>query len=115
MVRLSIAPFDAAYQTYSPGLPMVAAPDDRLTMAPPCPHWRRAMRRIAARAHQTLPSTLRSMTPRTVSAGASSRRLTPPATPALISEEHTSELQSLMRNSYAVFCSKTKNYYRNTD
>src|SRR3546814_1857764 len=25
------------------------------------------------------------------------------------SEEHTSELQSLMRNSYAVFCSKTKN------
>src|SRR3546814_5893136 len=24
------------------------------------------------------------------------------------SEEHTSELQSLMRNSYAVFCSKTK-------
>src|SRR3546814_1586418 len=26
------------------------------------------------------------------------------------SEEHTSELQSLMRTSYAVFCSKTKNY-----
>src|SRR3546814_6364010 len=25
------------------------------------------------------------------------------------SEEHTSELQSLMRNSYAVFCLKTKN------
>src|SRR3546814_5114095 len=25
------------------------------------------------------------------------------------SEEHTSELQSLMRNSYAVFCSKKKN------
>src|SRR3546814_5934159 len=25
------------------------------------------------------------------------------------SEEHTSELQSLMRSSYAVFCSKTKN------
>src|SRR3546814_8847322 len=27
------------------------------------------------------------------------------------SEEHTSELQSLMRNSYAVFCLKTKNKY----
>src|SRR3546814_1034099 len=29
------------------------------------------------------------------------------------SEEHTSELQSLMRISYAVFCSKTKNTYTN--
>src|SRR3546814_3990819 len=28
------------------------------------------------------------------------------------SEEHTSELQSLMRNSYAVFCLKKKNKYR---
>src|SRR3546814_2779343 len=28
------------------------------------------------------------------------------------SEEHTSELQSLMRISYAVFCLKTKNKYR---
>src|SRR3546814_10387809 len=27
------------------------------------------------------------------------------------SEEHTSELQSLMRNSYAVFCLKKKNTY----
>src|SRR3546814_1416922 len=27
------------------------------------------------------------------------------------SEEHTSELQSLMRNSYAVFCLKKKNYH----
>src|SRR3546814_3237405 len=27
------------------------------------------------------------------------------------SEEHTSELQSLMRNSYAVFCLKKKNHY----
>src|SRR3546814_10805338 len=27
------------------------------------------------------------------------------------SEEHTSELQSLMRNSYAVFCLKKKNLY----
>src|SRR3546814_10542535 len=32
---------------------------------------------------------------------------------ALRSEEHTSELQSLMRISYAVFCLKKKNIYRN--
>src|SRR3546814_7959118 len=30
------------------------------------------------------------------------------------SEEHTSELQSLMRNSYAVFCLKKKNPSKNT-
>src|SRR3546814_10600706 len=30
------------------------------------------------------------------------------------SEEHTSELQSLMRTSYAVFCLKTKNNKHNT-
>src|SRR3546814_6148138 len=29
------------------------------------------------------------------------------------SEEHTSELQSLMRISYAVFCLKKKKYYKN--
>src|SRR3546814_7061794 len=32
--------------------------------------------------------------------------------PALRSEEHTSELQSLMRISYAVFCLKKKNIQR---
>src|SRR3546814_9319837 len=32
--------------------------------------------------------------------------------PAIISEEHTSELQSLMRISYAVFCLKTKQLLR---
>src|SRR3546814_3501555 len=31
-----------------------------------------------------------------------------PRLPAIRSEEHTSELQSLMRNSYAVFCLKKK-------
>src|SRR3546814_4853356 len=30
------------------------------------------------------------------------------------SEEHTSELQSLMRNSYAVFCLKTKKHHKQT-
>src|SRR3546814_3151930 len=33
---------------------------------------------------------------------------------AEISEEHTSELQSLMRISYAVFCLKKKNNYKTT-
>src|SRR3546814_9290792 len=31
------------------------------------------------------------------------------------SEEHTSELQSLMRNSYAVFCLKKKTHSQNID
>src|SRR3546814_1004031 len=42
----------------------------------------------------------------------------PPATPARLreaprSEEHTSELQSLMRISYAVFCLKKKKKHKN--
>src|SRR3546814_3049073 len=36
---------------------------------------------------------------------------TAPRRAHLRSEEHTSELQSLMRISYAVFCLKTKNHY----
>src|SRR3546814_2086946 len=39
----------------------------------------------------------------------------PRAAGALRSEEHTSELQSLMRISYAVFCLKKKKYINNTD
>src|SRR3546814_2679450 len=35
--------------------------------------------------------------------------------PAIRSEEHTSELQSLMRISYAVFCLKKKNTKNNND
>src|SRR3546814_6260392 len=34
--------------------------------------------------------------------------------PAVRSEEHTSELQSLMRISYAVFCLKKKNNHKHT-
>src|SRR3546814_2119769 len=37
------------------------------------------------------------------------RRITLPRFLAMRSEEHTSELQSLMRISYAVFCLKKKN------
>src|SRR3546814_4931488 len=40
------------------------------------------------------------------------RRITVPTFPAR-SEEHTSELQSLMRISYAVFCLKKKKYIKN--
>src|SRR3546814_6371121 len=39
---------------------------------------------------------------------ASIRRSTPRSRPPFRSEEHTSELQSLMRISYAVFCLKKK-------
>src|SRR3546814_1283166 len=38
----------------------------------------------------------------------------PPTDPALRSEEHTSELQSLMRISYAVFCLKKKKKKKST-
>src|SRR3546814_7313906 len=38
----------------------------------------------------------------------------PPSPPVYRSEEHTSELQSLMRISYAVFCLKKKIYRKNT-
>src|SRR3546814_9776716 len=37
------------------------------------------------------------------------REMSCAVTPCTRSEEHTSELQSLMRNSYAVFCLKKKN------
>src|SRR3546814_2447658 len=37
-----------------------------------------------------------------------------PRDPAQRSEEHTSELQSLMRNSYAVFCLNTKRQHHKT-
>src|SRR3546814_7139855 len=46
-------------------------------------------------------------------------RFAMPATAALArdkrSEEHTSELQSLMRNSYAVFCLKNNKTEKNTN
>src|SRR3546814_8955116 len=45
----------------------------------------------------------------------SSRSSTGTPTPAVRSEEHTSELQSLMRISYAVFCLKKKKYHTHTD
>src|SRR3546814_7364155 len=46
-------------------------------------------------------------------AGAAAPRGADRADAAARSEEHTSELQSLMRISYAVFCLKTKKQYYN--
>src|SRR3546814_8035374 len=48
------------------------------------------------------------------------REVTPPSGLTILeiarrSEEHTSELQSLMRTSYAVFCLKKKNKQQHTD
>src|SRR3546814_5205246 len=51
------------------------------------------------------------VTPSTDDSTSGSRRASPCSSGALVrSEEHTSELQSLMRISYAVFCLKKKNH-----
>src|SRR3546814_9483665 len=47
--------------------------------------------------------------PAAAAAPATAEPAAKPAAPAARSEEHTSELQSLMRISYAVFCLKKKN------
>src|SRR3546814_5865445 len=46
--------------------------------------------------------------PTTSMTNSSAEAIRGPALVAIRSEEHTSELQSLMRNSYAVFCLKKK-------
>src|SRR3546814_7194613 len=63
------------------------------------PSWRRSRRRSASRARMSA-----------AGSGARSRAAGSPRPSRLSrrSEEHTSELQSLMRNSYAVFCLKKK-------
>src|SRR3546814_6799112 len=56
--------------------------------------------------------------PRTAAAGAYPRRPEPPRHIRMVhdrSEEHTSELQSLMRISYAVFCLKKKKNINHKD
>src|SRR3546814_5487181 len=60
--------------------------------------------------HRLTSSTARSIrVPDSISDSASATRGTGPRITALRSEEHTSELQSLMRISYAVFCLKKNN------
>src|SRR3546814_9928205 len=57
----------------------------------------------------------RSFRPSTTSAAVGARSRSKRSTPtARRSEEHTSELQSLMRISYAVFCLKKKKQHLNT-
>src|SRR3546814_1581967 len=58
------------------------------------PPWRRGPRTTPA--------------PRPFTPNSGPRRTARPRSPTLRSEEHTSELQSLMRISYAVFCLKKK-------
>src|SRR3546814_2283252 len=62
---------------------------------------RRAMARLRARPQQKSETWQRKLP-------AISSYRCPPAPPIRRSEEHTSELQSLMRISYAVFCLKKK-------
>src|SRR6266704_1643541 len=51
---------EAAYHTYSPGLPSVAAAELRLTMTPPLPPCDVDIRRTAVRAQRKAPRMLRS-------------------------------------------------------
>src|SRR3546814_2623917 len=86
-------------------------PDTALFRSPGAHHPAGAVgspARLAALAHQLrVAATLRSADPTNVQ-----RELRRPGLPRIRpeprSEEHTSELQSLMRISYAVFCLKTK-------
>src|SRR3546814_1321795 len=55
-----------------------------------------------------------SLLPLLSSAVRPSRRVSAPSETRIRSEEHTSELQSLMRISYAVFCLKKKKNIRST-
>src|SRR3546814_10918381 len=61
---------------------------------------------LGARAGRECPRGLRLWVPR--NRGAELRRLTEADRGLMRSEEHTSEIQSLMRISYAVFCLKKK-------
>src|SRR3546814_2607061 len=70
-------------------------------MVPLVPFFTRSKLKLGQRRRQ------RRATTRSPGRAASSSRINPPTT--IRSEEHTSELQSLMRISYAVFCLKKKN------
>src|SRR3546814_9777102 len=69
-----------------------------------------ALAEIAARKDMTAPAVLR-VNP-DVDAGTHAKISTGKAENKFRSEEHTSELQSLMRISYAVFCLKKKNQHK---
>src|SRR3546814_10408112 len=64
---------------------------------------------ICVRFSAPLPLVVSPMTQRTVSPAATATRFSPGCSAMSRSEEHTSELQSLMRISYAVFCLNKQN------
>src|SRR3546814_9172630 len=76
------------------------APDDK--PRPPAPRDR------SAQARSTATRSLSHRPPPRMHMSASSEASVTPPADRKRSEEHTSELQSLMRNSYAVFCLKKK-------
>src|SRR3546814_7023329 len=99
-VRPTTACFDVAYapKPLKRCMPRKPPSDETLTMSPCMPasrHWR-----MTARQALNVPPTLIAITSAKRAGVSSSQR----------SEEHTSELQSLMRISYAVFCLKKKHH-----
>src|SRR3546814_1983445 len=102
------------------------APDGALTAIPRgpreswLPNTRIQQERLQPRALQRLansqpnPETGNHRTKRNPAAKATGFRGKDPGNDLLRSEEHTSELQSLMRISYAVFCLKKKNTQHTT-
>src|SRR3546814_2698518 len=71
---------------------------------------RKASCPLDERSRRSLPSVPRPSTSATASVRGTSQSPSTATTVVGRSEEHTSELQSLMRISYAVFCLKKKNY-----
>src|SRR3546814_10331819 len=59
-----------------------------------------------------IPGALSNQPPQATTVTAEGPQPAPAGAPPARSEEHTSELQSLMRISYAVFCLKKKNIYK---
>src|SRR3546814_2504246 len=99
------------------GLPDRGEPRDQAMHRALRPEDRRPCQQTSGRRAQTLKRKC-STSPSWTRYSLPSRRRRPasraPDSPLYRSEEHTSELQSLMRISYAVFCLKIKNTNRRT-
>src|SRR3546814_8200028 len=89
----------------------VAHPHKCNELLRPRQRWLRAFRLPRAHLERPTPdSGLEDRAAATSTLGALGRVTVPAKSGNVRSEEHTSELQSLMRNSYAVFCLKKKKY-----
>jgi hypothetical protein len=86
--------FDAADSTYSSGLPMRAAADEKFTIAPPAWPRRVEIRRIASRAHGIGPTTLTANILRTRSLDMSSTLSFGATMPALFTRASSSPSNS---------------------